>query len=217
MYSFLFLIFCVFVTEGISGQQPATKQLPQYLFSSFLPAELLMKNGDSVLLDLNYNTLTEKMVFKIKEKLYDLVNPGSCDTVYLQNRFFVPFDTVFLDVVTTGKIAFYMQHSSIISFKSKPKMTGTTQVSSSNYYDDSNSGTVYLNEKLPSNFSVKPLTAYWVRKDDKMKTFTNVRQLLKIFPEEADSIKSFIKAENLKISNRHDLIRIGNYCKSMSK
>jgi len=176
-----------------------------------------MKKGNLISLDLNYNTATGKMVFKMEDKLFDMANPETADSVFLQNRVFVPFDSMFLEVVTKGNVALFIQHSGIIELKSKPTMTGTTQVSTSNYYAGSNSATVYLNEKLPSNLSIKHSTSYWVRIKNDMKPFLNERQLLKIFPEEADSIKSYIRKEGLKISDRADLIRIGNYCNSIVK
>jgi hypothetical protein len=157
------------------------------------------------------------MVFKMAGNLYDMVNPKSVDTIYLQQCVFVPYDTVFMEVISFGAIAFFIQRSSFVSMRSKTEMKGTAQVSTSNFYAEGNSTSVNLNQKLPSGFVVRPSNILLVRVDDKLTEFTNERQLLKIFPGYADQIKFFIKESHLKTDNKPDLIRIGIYCNDLMK
>jgi hypothetical protein len=195
-----------------------TRDLPQYLLSDFSPAEIKMKEGNISDLNLNYNTATGKMVFIKNGRLYDMINPQSVDTVLIQQRVFVPVDTVFFEVVANGRITFFIQHKSDIFLKRKPTMSGTAHVSLSNaYYIDDNFENVNSNLKLPENIVVKPSNIFWVRVNNRMVKYTNEKQLLKIFPENADLIKLFIKESNLKIANRSDLIKIANYCNSIMK
>jgi hypothetical protein len=203
--------------QNLQAQQLVTKDLPQYMFSDFAPADIKMKKGNDIALDLNYNTATGKMVFLLKGSFYDMVNPQSSDTVYLQDRIFVPYDTVFFEVIVKGEIPFYIQYKSDISLRSKPTMSGTTQVSSSNYYTGGSTAEVYFNQKLPPEFSVKSYTQYWVRINGEMKSYTNERQLLKIFTQNAEQIKSFIRESDLDIQKRADLVKIGNYCNVIVK
>jgi hypothetical protein len=195
-----------------------TKNLPQYLLSDFSPAEIKMKEGNISDLNLNYNTATGKMVFIKNGRLYDMINPQSVDTVLIQQRVFVPVDTVFFEVVANGRITFFIQYKSDIFLRRKPTMSGTAQVSLSNaYYIDDNFENVNSNLKLPENIVVKTSNIFWVRVNNRMVKYTNEKQLLKIFPENADLIKLFIKESNLKIANRSDLIKIANYCNSIMK
>jgi len=215
--SSLLISFSLILFQCLVAQPSTKKKLPQFLFSDFLPADIKMKTGPDITLDLNYNTVTGKMVFKMGGNLYDMVNPKSVDTVYLQQCVFVPYDTVFMEVISKGAIAFFILHSSYVSMRSKPEMKGTSQVSSSNFYAEGNSATVYFNQKLPSGFVVKPSTVLLVRVDEAFTEFTNERQLLKIFPDYADQIKLFIKESHLKFDNKPDLIRIGKYCNDLIK
>jgi hypothetical protein len=50
-----------------------------------------------------------------------------------------------------------------------------------------------------------------------MKSYTNERQLLKIFTQNAEQIKSFIRESDLDIQKRADLVKIGNYCNVIVK
>ncbi len=202
---------------GLLAQPIVTKDLPQYLLSEFAEAEILMKAGNYIGLNLNYNTVTQRMVFKQKGLLYDMVNPQEVDTIFLEERVFVIHDTVFLELVVKDKIPFFIQHKSDVSIKSKPSMSGTTQVSTSNFVTTANSAVVYFNQKLPDNFVVKSSNAYWARNKDEMKAFINERQLLKIFPDIADHLKVFIKESNLKLNNMADFTRIAKYCNDQLK
>jgi hypothetical protein len=209
------IIISLLLITRLTAQPQVTKDLPQYLLSEFSPSEILMKAGNYIGLDLNYNTITQKMVFKQKGQLYNMVNPQEVDTVFIEERQFVTYDSVFLEVLTKGKVSFFIQHKSTVTLRTKPTMTGTAQTSTSNFYDADKSEVVYFNQKLPDKFVVKPANIYCVRVNDKMAEFLNERQLLKALPDYSDQIKSFIKASNLKISNRADLIKIAEYCKVM--
>jgi hypothetical protein len=215
--SSFFVHFMLLFSFNMTAQQLITKDLPQYLLSDFSSARIKLKEGNDIVMNMNYNTATGKMVFIKSGRMFDLVNPQSVDTLFLQQYLFVPYDTVFLDVAAQGKIDFFIQHTSDITVRYKPSMTGTAQVSQSNYYAGNKSEIVYLNQKLPESFVVKPASFYWVRVNDKMVKFINERQLLKIFPEKADLIKLFIRESDLKIDNRADLIRIANYCNKIMK
>jgi hypothetical protein len=210
------LIFNVF-SIVLSAQPLVTKDLPQYLLSEFSSTKIKMQEGNDIVLNLNYNTVTEKMVFIKSGRLFDLVNPQTVDTLFLQQYIFVPYDTVFLDFIARGKINFFIQHKSDVTFRNKPSMSGTAQVSQSNYYAGNKAEIVYFNQKLPESFIVKPASLYWVRVNDKMVKFANERQLFKIFPEKADLLKLFIKESDLKIDRRADLISIANYCNKIMK
>jgi hypothetical protein len=212
------LLISVSASAGLYAQQPVTKDLPQYFLSDFAPAEIIMKEGNILTLDLNYNTATGKMVFIKDGKLYDLTNPRSVDTVYIRQYVFIPSEQVFLDIVADGSITFFIQHKSDISLNSKPAMTGTTQVSVSNaYYIDDNFKNVNLNLKLPENITVNPSDIFWVRVNERLEKYTNVKQFLKIFPGNAGLIKAFIKKSDLKLADRSDLIKLANYCNSIVK
>jgi len=213
----ILLSLSLLFSAGLTAQPLITKDLPQYLLSDFTPAEIRMKDGSEILLNMNYNTVTGKMVFIKSGRLFDMVNPQSVDSVFIQLRVFVPYDTVFLELITDGTTPFFIQHIGEISLRSKPSMSGTAQVSASNYYSGNKSEVVYFNEKLPGSFVVKSSANFWVRVNGSMINYSNERQLLKIFPKEADRIKLFIKEADLKIGSRADLIKIADYCNSIIK
>jgi hypothetical protein len=209
--------FLMAFTIHLCSQTLSTKDLAQFLFPDFSGSIVKMKAATDISLVLNYNTVSEKMVFQQDGQLYDVVNPEAIDTIYLHNSSFVYYDTVFYEVVVKGIYPFYIQHKSYISYRNKPASSGTSQVSASNYYPLDNASNVNLNLKLPSNYIVKSSPVYWVTVNDIRYSFINEKQFLKIFPEKATRIKEFIKGSGIKIKNREDLIKLGNFCNELIK
>ncbi len=172
-----------------------------------------MKTGESHNAVLNYNTVTENMVWEKDSKLLDLTNMESVDTIFLQNRKFVPFNKVFYEVLVNAPISLFIQHKSDLVPSGSPSGYGGTSQTASikNLSSVSlNSGTYNL--EMPPDYTINPSSVYWIRKSDTMFSFLNKRQFLKIFGGENDEIEKFIKQNRLKTENRDDLIKLVNYC-----
>jgi hypothetical protein len=83
----------------LTGQTSTNDSLPQYLFPEFTMGIVKMKSGSSQRALMNYNTLTETMVFKQNGNLMDMTNLDKIDTISLQNAKFVPAEKVFYEVL----------------------------------------------------------------------------------------------------------------------
>jgi len=103
----------------------------QYLFPDFTKGLVRMKTGNSYNAVLNYNTVTENMVWEKDGKLLDLTNMESVDTVFLQNRKFVPSNEVFFEVLVKAPISLFIQHKSNLVQAGSPAGYGTTSQTSS--------------------------------------------------------------------------------------
>ncbi len=62
-----------------------------------------MKGGKTNTATMNYNTVTEKMVFISNDKYYDLTNPETVDTVILNGCKFVPVGKSFYEVLVSSQ------------------------------------------------------------------------------------------------------------------
>ena len=62
---------------------------------------------------------------------------------------------------------------------------------------------------------VKSAPVNWVKVNDNMSSYLNERQFLKIFPENADQLRLFIRKEGLKLDKREDNIKLGIYCNEL--
>jgi len=187
--------------------------LPQYLYPEFSGAILKMKNGKHLTSEMNYNMVTGSMVFEREGKIYDLLNVGLIDTVYLQNSKFVHFGNVFYEIIFSAPISLFLHHKGTLVLAGKPAGYGTTsQTSSITNVSVISSNNGYYNLKLPPDLIVKVDLIYWVRKDNNLFSFTNMKQFLKIFPGNEVDLKKYIKKNHVKIERKNDLIKLMSYC-----
>jgi hypothetical protein len=213
------LILIVFLLAGmlfkLSGQATSSG-LPQYLFAEFTKCDIKMKSGQTQIQEMNYNTVTEKMVFTRDKKYYDLTNPEMIDTIILQNCWFVPAGKAFYEVLVSGPMSLFLQHKGDLMSAGKPVgYGGTSQVASSNYINAIEMNGLQVNLQLPNNYIVNPSPVYWIRNENKWFSFTSEKQFLKIFPDNTVQIKGFIKENRIKFDKPENLIRLVKYCSTL--
>jgi hypothetical protein len=204
------------VSVNISAQQDTGKVLSQYLFPGFSNGTVKFKTGPARDAMMNYNTLSEKMVFEQGGKFFDVVSTETIDTVYLGNLKFIPSDKVFLEVVLSGKIPFFIQHrADLMSPGKQAGYGGTSQTTATTSITTLNTSSGTYNMKLPDDYTVKPSQVYWVLVNGSMGKFLNERQFLKILSDNQMEIKKFIKDNKIKFEKRDDLIRLITYCQGL--
>jgi hypothetical protein len=168
-----------------------------------------MKNGQNQKISLNYNTVTEKMVYMKGEDLYDMMNTEMIDTVFLQSSKFVPFGKVFYEVLLEAPAALFVQHTgSVIPPGAPAGYGGTSQVSNTKQLTSVELSTGYYNLRLPKDFTVSANPVYWIRIESKYSSFLNERQFLKLFPDEEEELKKYIKQSRIKFSRLSDIVKL---------
>jgi hypothetical protein len=208
----LITVLCI-ITIQLTAQTSSDENYLQYLFPGFTKSIVKIKTGLSYYAVLNYNTVTEKMVFKQDSILLDMANIKAIDTIFLQSRKFVPVNQVFYEVLLNAPISLFIQHKSDLIPPGSPSGYGSTsQTTAIKNFSSLSLNSQTYNLKLPSDFTINPIPVYWIRKDNTMFSFLNKRQFLKIFPGKNNEIEMFIKQNHLKIENRDDLIELVNFC-----
>lgn len=202
-------IFAVFAYP-LSGQAEPMEAQPQFLFKDFHDSRILLKSGKIQNSKMNYNTITETMVFISDNNIYDLANPGMVDTVYILDRKFIPAGKAFYEFLKGGDLTLYCQVKSDLKPVGKDAGYGTKShtVAITTYSSITSSGTNY-NLKLPPDYTIDTRYIYWIDKTD---SFETERQFLKLFPEESDALKAHIKRNRLKFDNQEHVIEIVRYC-----
>ncbi len=215
--SFL-LIFTFFVMMPalLFSQQDINGEMPQYLFPKFSDCDMLLKDGQVQTLVMNYNTVTEKMVFMEDGKYYDLLSYILIDTVHMQNCMFVPYGKVFYEVLFSGKFPLFIQHKSDLVPAGKPIGYGSTsQAATSFYLTKHELAAEYINIEVPPDVTVKPMPVFWILKNDEMLSFTNKKQFLALFTEKENTIKDFIKKNRIKFDKPDEITNLVKYINSL--
>jgi hypothetical protein len=200
----------------LQGQVTSTGEMPQYLFGEFSKCDVLMKGGKINNTTMNYNTVTEKMVFINNNTYYDLINPEAVDTVMLNGCKFVPVGKSFYEVLVSQPIALFVQHKGTLAPAGKAVgYGGTSQTASTSYISNIQLSGQQYNLKLPSEYVVNPANVYWLRIGDKWSDFINEKQFISLFPDKASVIKSFIKENRIKIDKPKDLELLVRFCATL--
>lgn len=210
------VISCFLLTAGyqqLCGQEEVMQDLKQYLYPEFTRSSILMKNGRTMNVMLNYNMVTEKMVFEQNGEYYNIVNPETADTIFLNDEKFIYHEGVFLEIMQLGKLPFYVQHRAELIQPPRPAGYGTTsQLTSSNVLSGINTPSGYYNLKLPDGFTVRKSNTYWVNKDGRMGYFLGQRQFLKLFPDNDARLKKFIKDSKIRFDKPEDVVKLAAFC-----
>ena len=213
------LFYLLFLSLSVTSvwSQDKSISLSHYLFPEFTQGVILMKDGKENKSMLNYNSLTEEMIFlnrgsKLAISDTDLAN---ADTVFLGGKKFIPLDNKFLELLTQSGYELYAEHKCDVIPPGQPAAYGgTSQTSSTTSYSSFASGAGLYELKLPDDYEVKPYTYYWLKKNGEFKQFINMNQLMKLYKPKKALFKAFVKKNKVKYDNQESLIQLINYLES---
>lgn len=190
-----------------SGEKPS-----HYLLPAFEKALLKMNGGKINEALINYNTITEEIVFDQNGTKMAHSNPQDVDTIILNNIKFVRVGKAFYELAFDAPKALFIQYKRKLTPVGKPVGYGATSQTTSAVSVSSlvSSGKIY-DMKISSDYEVLDNSVCWIRDKDIWHNFNNERQLLKIYPEKVNQLKSYIKTESLNVKVREDLIKLFTY------
>jgi len=205
----IFLFLLAFTTVNVLFGQAKVIELTHYLFPEFSKGVVLMKNGMKNEASLNYNSLTEEMIFESNGTKLAVSQLDKIDTIFIKDQKFVSINNKFLEIVYQSKYTLFAEHKCSIKDPGKPSgYGGTSQTSATSTYSSYFSGGQVYELKLPEGYQTKPFVDYWLRKDGQTNKFLSLRQLSKFFNDKEDLFKVFVKKQDVKYDNRTSLVEL---------
>jgi len=205
------MLYCL-LTYGTFAQVHTVKQLTQYLFADFGEGSVLQKSGTVTKTILNYNTLTQEMIFKQGDQFLALDKLYEIDTVFLNNKKFVPAGQLFYEVGTITRIPLFIQHASEIIPPGSETGYGKSQTTAiTNVTDLKSSGRAYA-LSLPDEYTFRNQTTYLLRKDGHFITVKNVKDVKNVFPAKENLIDDFVKTNKISFKKAEDVIKLIEFC-----
>lgn len=213
MKKYWLIIATAFICCNVFAQADRNvKQLTQYLFPGFTEGSVLQHSGTVTKTMLNYNTLTQEMIFKQGDQNLALADPGSVDTVYLNNRKFIYANNAFYDVAVNAAIGLYIQYSSDIISSGAETGFGKTQTSAASGITDlKSSGKAYA-LTLTDEYTVKNKTNYFLKKEGKFIAVNNIKDVKGVFAGKEAAIDDYAKKNKVSFKNADDVIKLVEYC-----
>jgi hypothetical protein len=197
----------------VNAQESATRH---YVLPDFVKGSVLMINGKTEDAVMNYNMVTEEMIFEKGDTKLAMTNLGAVDTVYLGTRKFIPHGKFFYEVLLSDKISLFKKHKcNLLQAGTPAGYGGTSETSATTSISVLvNSGNMYKLQ-LPKEYRVKDASQFWILKDNSEFIITSERQLLKIFPQISKELEQFIKQNKLNVRKQEDLIIIITKCNEL--
>jgi len=205
-----FLTIIILYSNNIIAQHiDRGVKLVHYVFNEFSPGTVKMKSGETYNQVLNYNILTGEMIFENEGKYLAIASPGDVDTVYINDRKFIPLNNKFYEVLVNSNMPLLLEFTFTIREPGASIGYGATSntTASTSLQTLVSTGGAY-NLKLPDGFVVTPGYTYWIRKDNKLEKAGSSKQLSKIFPDKSDMINDLVKKNNINFSKREDVIML---------
>ncbi len=202
---YLFLILGL-VADLSFGQKKAV-EVSHYLYPDFIKGSVLMKSGVKNDAMLNYNALTEEMIFIKDGKNLAITRLEDIDTVYIGATKFIILKNKFVEILYHNKYDLYAGYKGSIVDPGKPAAYGGTSQTSSvtSYSTFLSNGQAYALQ-LPEGVETKGSTEYWLKKDGQLQLFLNMRQLARLFEDRSDRYKKYVKENKVKYENEESLV-----------
>lgn len=199
-----------------SYAQPNMVEISHYIFPEFTRGFVLMKDGELYTDSLNYNSITEEMIFNnggkkmaISESEIELI-----DTIFIKERIFITLNSKLVEIIYHSGWDVYVEHKCKVKQPGvEAGYGGTSQVSSVSSISSYAAGRFY-DLKLPDDYEIRPYFDYWIKKDGELMTFTNMRQLKKIFKDRDELLKDYMKMHDVKYADQESIVQLIKYLES---
>lgn len=197
-----------------SYSQVKSIKLSHYVFPEFAQGVVLMKTGIENKVLLNYNSLSEEMIFINKGEKFAIVKEQleQIDTVFIKDRKFFTLDDKFIELLYHSKFDLYAEHKCKVKKPGTPAAYGgTSETSSTTLYSSFDHGGNNYELKLPDGYETKPYTYYWLKRTGKLNRFINMRQMIKLFKNKKDLFKAYVKMHDVNYNNQESIVQLIKY------
>lgn len=210
----ILVIFLLNLVLFSSFAQNRGVELSHYIFPEFKNGTVLMKSGQQHQALLNYNTLSEEMIFEDKGRKLAISKEEKekVDTVFIEGRKFFVLNGRFAELIYRSGYELYAEYRCDVKYPGKPAgYGGTSETSSISTYSGVYSGGILYELRLPDDFSIKPYLIYWLKKDGKINKIVNLKQLNKVFGDRKDQIKEYVGSNKTDYNDIESMVGLIRY------
>ena len=215
------LTISLFITSCFYGiinyaQDKSESISTHYVLPEFEKGIVLMKDGHTVEAIVDYNMISEEMIFEKGGTRLAMDKIETIDTVYLGSRKFVPYEKYFLEILLEDQVSLFIRHKlNILQSGSPAGYGGTTETGAAHSISYLvGSGSLYKLQ-LPSEYHLTDASQFWIKKDSSFFRIGTERQILDIFPEKSKEIKQFIRQNKINLRKEKDVITLINKCNQL--
>ncbi len=199
---FCFATFLPFNTK-------AQNKTDQFLFPEFKTGVIKYKAGQRKQAKLNYNKLTEEMVFDNNGVLLALIDDPQIDTVYLNQKKFIPEGRYFFEVNTEAATPFFIQHRfAFIPPAKKVGYGGRSETSATQSMSHLTEGGQIYNLQATGDYKLWPANVLRLKTKNKYAEVANWKDLIALMPEKKEQLKNLSKSQKIDFQNEEDFAKL---------
>lgn len=213
MKRYLFSIACVvFVFCATAQNNPEETQSP-YVFPAFESGTIYFTNGDETEKKLNYNGVTEEMIYWADGRKLAVDNLSEIDKILIKNRLFIPSDGKFFEKISECQAGPYIRYNYRLEGPEKPSGYGSSsQTTATTSYTTLTDDKMYYELKLPADFKVVRSSSFYFTNGTEWAEVSNKRHAWKLYGNEhKDQIKRFVKKQKINFSATDDMVKLGEF------
>lgn len=211
--SFFLLVFALLSSKA----QEKKKEFSHYVLPEFRPGTVLMKNGQKNRVSLNYNSLSEEIIFENKGHKMAIADDQleQVDTVFVDSRKFVRQEDTFLELISS-KPKLYAEHKCRIKYPGRVNGPGgqTSQTSSTETYNPTDFRRIIYEVVLPTGYDTSPYRYYWIEKDSELHQIKSLKQLVKLYPLKKGRYKNYKSEHEIDYHNSDDILSLLRFLES---
>lgn len=191
--------------------QSKSVELTHYLLPEFTSGSVIMKDGSVNFALLNYNLLSEEMLFNQRGKILalgaDMIR--SIDTVTIGGRKFVVENGKFFELLYSGKDELMAEYRCSLIAPGTPAAYGTTtETASAKAYSSLYAGGMVYELTLPDGYKTRPYINYWIKREGKLSKFINIKQLTALYKPSSAKIKEYAKTNTIDFKSPDSIVQI---------
>lgn len=189
--------------------QKGTDEIRHCLFPEFTNGTVVMKTGLRNDTLLNYNALTEEMLFLRNGRTLAITNLDHIDTVFIEKRVFIPVQKKFVEVVYHNHVDLYALHKAKMLDPGKPAAYGgTSQTSAITPMSSYISGGQSYDLKVPEATETHAEIEYLLKQDGKITRFVSINQLSKLYKGTKSQFRDYVRDNRVKYEDQESLIEL---------
>lgn len=187
---------------------------PVFIFEQFLNGKIHFKNRSVTIVPMNYDAVDGKMYFKRDGVLMELVNLEAVDSVTWGRKVcFVCHNGNFMEKIK-------LQHGNVfirwrvksVNIGSRGALGSITQAKVERVYTAGNKATHNADIYLLQNTN-----DYYLLTDGKYQKANTLKQILKLFPEQAKAIEAFTEEKQTNFHKPASVLELLDYCLNVNR
>lgn len=206
------IIFLLLGLAIMSGYKLNAQSKRILLLDEYTDGIVLMKNKSKISSKLNYDTANKKMMYMQNNQEMILVNPNQVDTVYIEDRKFIPVQLFFLEVIDAKNGTVLINWSLKQKYKGNKGAYGQITQNKVETINTSHWTNDEYKEQSTSVWERENSNEYWFNINDKAIKCKSTKDIIKQFPNHKEDINSFIKENKINFKNASDAIKLVDYC-----